>query len=88
MLHECSPRKTLGDSHALRKCFHRTSLKTREGHNDDKMGRKRDDKSRLYRKLFDPGVRHSGRSSLSGGRGHHFYLAVGVQEFRPLMSGS
>ena len=52
MLHECSPRKTLGDSHGLRKCFHRTSLNNREGHNDDKMGRKRDDKSRLYRKLF------------------------------------
>ena len=37
---------------------------------------------------FDPGVRHSGRSSLSGGGGHHFYLAVGVQEFRPYMNGS
>ena len=37
---------------------------------------------------FDPGVRHSGRSSLSGGGGHHFYLAVGVQEFRPFMNGS
>ena len=51
MLHECSPRKTLGDSHGLRKCFHRTSLKNREGHNDDKMRRKRDEKSRLNRKL-------------------------------------
>ena len=37
---------------------------------------------------FDPGDRRSGRSSLSGGGGHHFYLAVDVQEFRPFMSGS
>ena len=60
-----------GNSHGLRKCFHRTSLNNREEHNDDKMGRKRDEKSRLYRFLFDPlynqGGRHSGRSSLSGG---------------------
>ena len=52
MLHECSPRESLGDSHGLRKCFHRTDLKNNEGHNDDKIGGKRDDKSRLYKQLF------------------------------------
>ena len=84
MLHECSPRKTLGDSHGLRKCFHRTSLNKATIRLEESVTRNQD----CTENCFDPGARHSGRSSLSAGGGHHFYLAVGVQEFRPFMSGS